>query len=165
MADNGEFGGETARRQLDLADETATEALARLLAGVARRGDVVGLTGGLGAGQTTFARAFIRARGGTDAVPSPTFTLVQMYDLPDGEIWHFDLYRLARAEDARELGVEEAFDQAISLIEWPERMAPLLPPDRLEIAFEFGDDADSRQVRLIGHGGWSRRLAALTVDV
>ncbi|HVH81614.1 MAG TPA: tRNA (adenosine(37)-N6)-threonylcarbamoyltransferase complex ATPase subunit type 1 TsaE, partial [Stellaceae bacterium] len=76
---------------IDLADEDAMAALAAQLAAVARPGDVIALQGDLGVGKTSFARAFIRARGGDEVVPSPTFTLVQTYDLPGGTIWHFDL--------------------------------------------------------------------------
>src|SRR4051812_29949378 len=104
-----------------LPDEAATAALAGRLAPLAARGDVVALTGALGAGKTSFARGFIAARAGRPIeVPSPTFTLVQTYDLPSGPIWHFDLYRLERPDDAIELGIDEAFADGISLIEWPE---------------------------------------------
>ncbi len=103
-----------AAESLDIAlpDLAATERLAAALAARAGAGDVVALWGGLGAGKTTFARAFIHARPGGSAVaevPSPTFTLVQVYELGDVPVWHFDLYRLSNAEDAWELGIEEAF--------------------------------------------------------
>src|SRR5687767_4723298 len=101
---------ESAAESLDIAlpDLAATERLAQALAARAGAGDVVALWGGLGAGKTTFARAFIHARpggAGVTEVPSPTFTLVQVYDLAGAPIWHFDLYRLANAEDAWELGI------------------------------------------------------------
>src|SRR5947207_3065485 len=93
-----------------LPDPAATAALAGRVAPLARRGDVVALRGDLGSGKTAFARAFIAARAGRPVeVPSPTFTLVQTYELPDGAIWHFDLYRLERPDDAIELGIDEAF--------------------------------------------------------
>ena len=99
---------------------------------------MIALKGELGAGKTSFARAFIRARGGDDdEVPSPTFTLVQIYELPGATIWHFDLYRLRDPEEAWELGIEDAFRDGISLIEWPERLGALLPARRLEIALEL----------------------------
>src|SRR5271157_2974950 len=102
-------------------DEAATKALAARLAAIACVGDVVALSGELGVGKTAFARAFIRARCGADEeVPSPTFTLSQVYDGGGSAIWHFDLYRLAAAEEAWELGIEEAFSCGISLIEWPD---------------------------------------------
>jgi tRNA threonylcarbamoyladenosine biosynthesis protein TsaE len=139
----------------------ATEALAVDIARRARRRDVIALSGGLGMGKTAFARAFIRARPGGDEVaevPSPTFTLVQVYDLPDAPVWHFDLYRLTRAEDAWELGIEEAFAEAISLIEWPDRLGDLLPGERLDIDLVPAESPDARRATLTGHGSWAARL-------
>ena len=123
-----------------LADETATERLAARLAGLARPGDVVTLSGALGAGKTSLARAFIRARARLPDldVPSPTFALVQHYDLADGAVWHLDLYRLNRPEELRELGLEEA-GQDITLVEWPDRMGAHPPAERLDIALAPGE--------------------------
>src|SRR6266550_896042 len=124
---------------IELPDEAATTALAARIATLARPGDVIALKGELGAGKTSFARAFIRARAGRDeVVPSPTFTLAQPYDFADVTIWHFDCYRLRDPEEAWELGIEDAFRDGISLIEWPERFGPLIPERRLEITFEHG---------------------------
>lgn len=158
-------GGESAVGR-DLDGLAATAALAADLARLARPGDVIGLSGDLGTGKTSFARAFINARArasGTEVgeVPSPTFTLVQTYDLPGVTIWHFDLYRLERPEDAYELGIEDAFAGGLSLIEWPERAAALLPADRLELEFSFSESPDRRHVRLVGRGDWAARLAGL----
>ncbi|HJS31513.1 MAG TPA: tRNA (adenosine(37)-N6)-threonylcarbamoyltransferase complex ATPase subunit type 1 TsaE [Alphaproteobacteria bacterium] len=149
-------------RESELPDLVATEALARRLAAVARVGDVIAVSGGLGAGKTAFARAFIRARAGDESaleVPSPTFTLVQVYELPTAPVWHFDLYRLVDPEDAWEIGLEEALAEAITLIEWPERLGPLLPVERLDVALLSGRSANSRRVRVAGHGERGRRLA------
>ena len=146
---------------IDLPDEKATAALAARLAALAAPGDVIALKGELGAGKTTFARAFIRARGGDEIVPSPTFTLVQVYDLSGGAIWHFDLYRLRQAGEAWELGIEDAFRDGISLIEWPERLGPLLPARRLEVALDFGPKPAARRARLRGSGDWAVRLAGI----
>ncbi len=143
-----------AERRLDLPDEAATASLARAVAALARPGDVIALRGDLGAGKTLFARAFI----GEADVPSPTFTLVQVYHGPHGRIWHFDLYRLKDPEEAVELDIEDAFAEGISLIEWPERLGPLLPADRLEIALDFADQPTARRVRLEGRGRWARLL-------
>ena len=145
---------------LDLSDEAATAALAARVAGVAAARDVIALKGDLGTGKTSFARAFIRARGGSEEVPSPTFTLVQVYDLEPVPVWHFDLYRLRAAEEAWELGIEDAFATAISLIEWPERLGTLLPAKHLEIALTFGEGPRARRAVLGGDPGWHERLAA-----
>jgi tRNA threonylcarbamoyl adenosine modification protein YjeE len=149
---------------LTLPDEAATAGLAARVAAAARPGDLIALTGELGAGKTAFARAFIRARAGTALdVPSPTFTLVQTYDLPDGMVWHVDLYRIGRAAEARELGLDEALGEAIVLIEWPDRLGADLPVPRLDIALSFGPDDGARQARLEGHGAWARRLRDLAL--
>ncbi|MBV8779736.1 MAG: tRNA (adenosine(37)-N6)-threonylcarbamoyltransferase complex ATPase subunit type 1 TsaE [Alphaproteobacteria bacterium] len=147
---------------IELADEIATETLAARLAAQARPGDVIALSGELGAGKSTFARGFIRARGGLEEVPSPTFTLVQTYDVPGGAIWHFDLYRLRRPEEAWELDIEDAFDSGISLIEWPDRLGPLLPRRSLGIALAFDAGADGRRATLMPGGDWAERLAGWT---
>jgi len=144
---------------VDLPNLAATEALSRRIAAQARTGDVIALSGGLGAGKTAFARGFIAARAGRDEeVPSPTFTLVQTYDAPGGAIWHFDLYRLARPEDARELGIEQALREGISLIEWPERLGAWLPEDRLDIALAQGATENARRATLAPHGSWVGRV-------
>ena len=142
---------------VDLPDEAATAALAAAIASRARAGDVIALKGELGAGKTTFARAFILARGGGEEVPSPTFTLVQLYDL-DPAIWHFDLYRLDQPGEAWELGIEEAFVSGISLIEWPERLGTLLPRRRLLITLDFADRPQARRAAFDAGGEWQARL-------
>ncbi|MBK8174187.1 MAG: tRNA (adenosine(37)-N6)-threonylcarbamoyltransferase complex ATPase subunit type 1 TsaE [Rhodospirillales bacterium] len=148
--------------EFPLANEAQTAALAARLAALTRAGDVLALSGDLGCGKTAFARAFIRARGtGDEEVPSPTFTLVQVYEppTPDGAaIWHFDLYRIADPEEAWELGIEEAFATGISLIEWPERLGRLLPSPRLGILFRFGAGQDARCVLITGDAVWHERL-------
>ena len=143
---------------VELADEAATEALAGRVALEAQRGDVIALEGTLGTGKTSFARAFVRALGVEDEVPSPTFTLVQIYDTARGAVWHFDLYRLARPEDAYELGIEEAMGDGISLIEWPERLGALLPRERLDIALAMGATPQSRRATLRAAPSWTARL-------
>ena len=149
----------TSMTQLSLPDEAATAALARELARLARTGDVFALGGELGVGKTFLARAFIRSLGGGDIeVPSPTFTLHQAYELPHATVHHFDLFRLSRPEETQELGLEDAVAGGITLIEWPERLGPLLPGDRLHVALAYGEKPDSRRVTLSGHGAWSGRL-------
>jgi tRNA threonylcarbamoyladenosine biosynthesis protein TsaE len=141
---------------LELDDERATVRLAARLAAVARGGDVIALLGPLGSGKTTFARGFIRAAaGGPAEVPSPTFTLVETYAVPGRPvIWHFDLYRLETAEEAYELGIEDAFVDGISLIEWADRIAGLLSGDRLEIALGPGVAPGARTATLEGGSRW-----------
>jgi len=146
-----------------LPDEAATTALAERIAALARPGDVIALQGELGAGKTTFARAFIHARGETGPVPSPTFTLVQLYPLDGATIWHFDGYRLRDPEEGWELGVEEAFADGISLIEWPERFGPLVPARRLLITLSEGTRPQSRIAALDPGGDWATRLAGVAV--
>jgi tRNA threonylcarbamoyladenosine biosynthesis protein TsaE len=147
---------------IELPDEAATAALATRLARLARRGDVIALKGELGTGKTSFARAFIRARAGQhETVPSPTFTLVQVYELPDLSIWHVDGYRLRHPDEAWELGLEDAFHDGVSLIEWPERLGPLVPDRRLEIIFEHGAASDARRAIVDAGPDWAVRLNAL----
>ena len=146
---------------VDLPNEAATAGFAAQISALAARGDIIALKGELGAGKTTFARGFIRARGSTEEVPSPTFTLVQVYDLTPTAIWHFDLYRLKSPEEVWELDIEEAFAEGISLIEWPERLGPLLPRRRLEIEFLFGDQPEARRVVLDAGEDWQKRLAGI----
>lgn len=155
--------------RLTVADPVDMAAFADVLAPFAGRGDVLALRGPLGAGKTVFARGFIEARAraaGLGAnwvgeVPSPTFTLVQTYDLPDTPIWHFDLFRLEHPDDALELGIEDAFAMAISLIEWPERLGSLLPRSRLDLEIGFTGEGDERELRLSGGDAWPPRLAKL----
>ena len=149
---------------VDLPDEAATTVLAARISALAEIGDVIALKGDLGSGKTSFARSFIRARGGEEEVPSPTFTLVQIYEVGQAAIWHFDLYRLKSPEEALELGIEDAFSEGISLIEWPERLGSLLPHRRLEIEFLFGDQPDSRQALIDAGQGWQQRLARISAD-
>jgi tRNA threonylcarbamoyladenosine biosynthesis protein TsaE len=150
---------------VDLPDEAATAALAARISALAEVGDVIALKGDLGSGKTSFARSFIRARGGAEEVPSPTFTLVQIYELGQGAIWHFDLYRLKSPEEAWELGIEDAFSEGISLIEWPERLGSLLPRRRLDIELLFGDRAEARRALIDAGEGWQQRLAGISADV
>ena len=127
----------------------ALEAFGARLASVARAGDVIALSGDLGAGKTTLARGLLHGLGLAGEAPSPTFTLVQTYGPPETRlpVWHCDLYRLEDSEEAIELGLDEAFDSALVLIEWPERLGHYLP-------------AESLQLRLEGAGEPQRRLTA-----
>src|SRR5262249_19680013 len=103
-----------------------------------------------GVGKTTLARAVLRAAAGdpTLVVPSPTFTLAEVYELPCGTFWHFDLYRLEEPEQVFELGWEEARADGIALVEWAERLGALLPPDRLTVTLTI--EGDGRRAELVG---------------
>lgn len=147
-------------RDIALPDVAATLALGKRLGAQLKAGDFVCLRGDLGAGKTTLARAAIEAwTGSAEDAPSPTYTLVQTYDGPRGELWHVDLYRLKRAEDAWELGLEDAFAAAACLIEWPERLQGNLPANRLDVALSFV--GEGRSAALTGYGAWRTRLATI----
>ena len=129
---------------------------------------LVGLTGGLGAGKSTFARALIAARlaalGRAEDIPSPSYTLVQTYDLGGVELWHADLYRLGSPAEIAELGLEDAFATAISLVEWADRLGTALPARRLMLRARPRRPAttDARRARLSAHGpGWDWLPAVL----
>ncbi len=145
----------------NLPTAAATTRLGQLAAELAHPGDVLLLEGSVGAGKTHFARAFIQARLARldlrEDVPSPTFTLVQTYEA-DCEIWHADLYRLNHPDELCELGLEEAFDQAICLIEWPDRLGDLVPQKALTLRFDVIDAGKSRRVCPTGPGTLAKRL-------
>ena len=150
--------------QFSLKNELETGILASQLANVSVTGDVIGLIGDLGVGKTAFARAFINARVGDVEVPSPTFTIVQVYEFSDINVYHFDLYRIEETEELFELGIEDAFTDGISLIEWPDRMDTYLPSDRLDIIFSSVSSENARQVTLLGYGeNWINRLVRVSI--
>ncbi|SDE09060.1 tRNA (adenosine(37)-N6)-threonylcarbamoyltransferase complex ATPase subunit type 1 TsaE [Rhodospira trueperi] len=148
----------------DLPDETATAHLGAALAGLLRVGDVVALRGDLGAGKTALARAIIRARVGDPIaeVPSPTFTLLQTYDGTDGlPLAHYDLYRLDRPEDVFELDFDDALASGATLIEWPDRLGPLLPRDRLDLTLTIAGPTARHAVLTASGLAWADRLKSL----
>ena len=150
---------------IELPDVNATEHLAMDLAASIGPGDLVTLSGDLGAGKTTLARAILRYLAG-DAkleVPSPTFTMMQVYQLPQLSVVHADLYRVTTVAELTELGWDEAGDNAAVLVEWPDRAGSLLQKDRLDVALNLapGLGPTHRVVRLTGHGAWTARLAQL----
>ena len=159
----GRVPGATSPRRLLLPDAATTTAFATTLAPLARRGDVIGLVGPLGAGKTTFARGFIAALGGRGPVPSPTWSLVECHPTQAGDVWHFDLHRLERADEVWELGLEEALADGISLIEWPEIVDHLLPDARLTL--RLGHASTGRSVTLDPGATWTARLVSVAGDV
>lgn len=147
-------------RLLPLADTDAAARFGRRLAAQLRRGDAVLLSGELGSGKTTLARAVIEALTGETDIPSPTYTLVQSYETPAGlTLLHADLYRLEEAGELEELGLEEGWREGIALVEWPDRL-DVLPADRLEIDLEILPEG-GRRAALTGHGSWERRVGEI----
>lgn len=154
---------------LSLADPARTEALGRALAAALRPGDVLLLSGPLGAGKTALARAILGARLGADdltalEIPSPTYTLVQSYDTKDGVVWHADLHRLGDPEEVLETGLLDGGPDAVLLIEWPDRLGALTPARHLALDLALSETPTARVLtwRAAG-GGWEDALAALAV--
>jgi len=146
--------------KIQINTQAETEEIARKLAHCAELGDVIALHGDLGIGKSVFSRSFIRALTSPDEeVPSPTFTLVQIYEAGMGELYHFDMYRLEQPDDCLELGIEEAFSEGVSLIEWPSKMGSYLPWDCLNIEITHGDHGEtSRTMEFSSQGNWLERL-------
>ncbi|CAN1486838.1 COG3178 Predicted phosphotransferase related to Ser/Thr protein kinases [Rhabdaerophilaceae bacterium] len=147
--------------QVELPDERATVAFARRLAAEMAAGDLVTLTGDLGAGKTNFARAMIRAmlNDGDVEVPSPTYTLIQTYEGPRFDIVHADLYRIADPAELAELGWEEAAQNALVLVEWADRAGDVLAVDRLDVSLATtGPTGAGRRMVLTGYGSFAVRL-------
>ncbi|MFI4936805.1 MAG: tRNA (adenosine(37)-N6)-threonylcarbamoyltransferase complex ATPase subunit type 1 TsaE [Caulobacterales bacterium] len=136
--------------------ESDTQRLGAAIAGALQRHEAVCLSGPLGAGKTTLARSLVRSFAHTDEdVPSPTFTLVQFYETGVFPLAHFDLYRLAKPEEALELGLDEALDHGAVVIEWAEKLQHHLPADRLDVELRL--DGETRRARLTPHGAWQER--------
>ena len=148
---------------LELADAAATARLGARIARLLTPGETVLLYGALGMGKSTLARGLIRALTRPDEdVPSPTFTLVQFYE-GEPPVAHFDLYRLTRAEEAAEIGLDDALDEGCAVIEWPERLgddpAAWLGPDRLSI--RLAEQGAGRVATVSGVGAWETKLKDL----
>lgn len=148
--------------RIALPDEHATERLAADIAAILQPGDTISLSGDLGAGKTTFARNLIRRIADDQRleVPSPTFTLIQTYDLPRATIAHIDLYRVGDQAELDELGLDDLPPGTVSLIEWPDRAWRRLPAERFDIAFALAPahGAAAREVRIAGYSGFGPRV-------
>jgi len=167
--------------RLELSDLEATQRFGALLSGMLRAGDVIALSGALGAGKSALARAIICAADpDVDDVPSPTFTLVQNYALADGTpLWHLDLCRIDSPEEAMALGLDDAFYEAACLIEWPDRLKKFLPKTNLSIhlydqdaaAGSIDDHADADQQSTIRYADvtapphWAERINDLVAGL
>jgi tRNA threonylcarbamoyladenosine biosynthesis protein TsaE len=148
--------------EIELPDETATTDVARRLAPFLRSGDVLALTGDLGAGKTAFARALIRALTQSDEdVPSPTFTLLQTYESAVFPIRHFDLYRISHPDELIELDWDDAVTNGLAIIEWPDRAGSLLPATRLDLRLSFGDAPGARKAAFLARQGWADNRGGL----
>lgn len=149
---------------LKSAEETA--AFAQALSDRLSPGDTILLEGGVGAGKTHFARSLIQCvLDVPEDVPSPTFTLVQTYDGPNCEIWHSDLYRLTGPDEIVELGLIEAFEDAICLVEWPDRLAELIPQNALTISLSMTAQEGQRQLSLYWTDPkWDAHLKGLPIE-
>ncbi|MFC3228048.1 tRNA (adenosine(37)-N6)-threonylcarbamoyltransferase complex ATPase subunit type 1 TsaE [Marinibaculum pumilum] len=178
----GDLAGAPALLERHVRTPAETAALGAALAAIARPGDLFCLQGGLGSGKTVLARGFVRALAGAGIeVPSPTFNIVLTYPAAAATLWHFDLYRVADADELWELGLEEAFADGISLVEWPERLGdaapaqalwlelrpvtgaagpPVVAPDSMDGGNTGGDGmaAELRQIIVRGGAAWAARL-------
>jgi tRNA threonylcarbamoyladenosine biosynthesis protein TsaE len=147
-----------------LQDLVALQNLAKEIAQRLNCGDIITLMGDLGVGKTEFARALIRTLTHTkQTVPSPTFTLLQTYESFLCPIYHFDLYRLEDPDEVHELGLEEALNEGVTLIEWPERMGNILFKCVLGIHIKVGRNDDQREVILKLSRSWKNRLKDLQI--
>ncbi len=149
-------------RKIFLPDEAATRRLAERIAPRLGAGDSLLLEGPIGAGKSFLARALIQSRlaaaGRMEDVPSPTFTLVQIYDVDGIELWHCDLYRIAHPEELWELGLDQAMEEAACVIEWPDRLGGMTPVDALRISLGAGVNEGERHAVLSGTDRWRELL-------
>lgn len=144
----------------------ATERFAHLLAGYLKKGDTLLLSGPVGAGKSHFARKAIkRLLAQHEDIPSPTFTLIQTYEGTTCDIWHADLYRLSDTLEVVELGLTEAFSDAICIVEWPDRLGQLAPTDALRLDFSMTGNDREREVEISWQDGtWDQRLNTVLAD-
>ena len=145
--------------QKSISNLQKTKDIAEKVAKLLKLGDTITLSGDLGSGKTSFSQFLIKELiGETTEVTSPTFNLLHIYELDQFEVWHFDLYRLKSIHEAYELGIEDAFDRRIALIEWPEIIKGILPKNRLEIEIKFTANENERIFIFHAFGEWEQRL-------
>lgn len=143
-----------------LPSDADTDRLGQVMAPCLTNGDCLLLSGTLGAGKSHLARAIIRERlDRFEDVPSPTFTLVQTYDSPSGEIWHADLYRLTHPDEVFELGLMDAFNSAICLVEWPDRLGRYAPPDAISVHLHLLEKGRKAELSFEGRADLAKALA------
>jgi len=141
---------------VNLTDEAATAAVGQWLAGQLKGGDVVALSGGLGTGKTTLVRCLLAALGHDGEVPSPSFAIVQPYDHMMLPVWHADLYRIEDPAELAEIGLDSIGDDAVLLVEWPERAGPSAWPDALRLTLEI-TGPEQRRLTAIVPAAWEGR--------
>lgn len=157
-------------RSLLLGSPDATTNFASRLERVLTQGDTILLDGPIGSGKTHFCRAFIQARlarlgAPLEDIPSPTFTLVQTYDVGETEIWHADLYRLMHPDEVEELGLFEAFSDQICLVEWPDRLGDLAPENALKFTFSSGPGDEDRSITISTPSlQWAQKLDPILAE-
>ncbi|MGF7184273.1 tRNA threonylcarbamoyladenosine biosynthesis protein TsaE [Desulfitispora alkaliphila] len=140
--------------KIETKTEEDTGKLAKFMGKIVKAGFVITLSGDLGAGKTTFAKGFARGMGVEDVVTSPTFTIVNEYEGKYFALYHFDVYRLDDASELEEIGYEEYFysSQAVTLIEWPERVKELIPDEHLRVKIDLVDNGSSRVIEISAIG-------------
>lgn len=143
-----------------LPTDADTDRLGQAIAPFLKPGDCILLSGTLGAGKSHLARAIIRARlGRHEDIPSPTFTLVQTYETSGCEIWHADLYRLTHPDEVIELGLTDAFDTAVCLVEWPDRLGRFLPATPICITLHHHQNGRQAELSFVGHPDLAQAMA------
>ena len=145
-----------------LEDEAATLKLGSNIAAISTSNGMIALFGDLGIGKTVFTRGFIHSFEGADEVVSPTFSLLQLYEFAKIKVYHYDLYRTNSPDEIIELGIFDAINDGITIVEWPEKMGNYFPKDRLDIYLSQGLMEASREIKIVGHGKfWETQLKNL----
>jgi tRNA threonylcarbamoyladenosine biosynthesis protein TsaE len=143
-------------KQINIDSLASLKTLAGKIASLANIGDIILLKGELGSGKTSFAKYFINSISKHDQnVTSPTFNILQIYDCENFSAWHYDFYRIETEEEIVNLGLDDAFSNGVSIIEWPEKIRSFLPQASLEIHFSFTEKHNSRLLTISGSEKWT----------